>query len=122
LNSGITIGYLDAEMTEMMRTYKHPARTFGPGDRECWVCGDRVTGAGGTLRHWGEAFRPTAPASEDLPAFRDALAVVQSALEEMLTEHVTDADRARAATEALYLAGALRTGRSRWKRPTLRAA
>ncbi len=100
------------------RPYDHPATEYDAhGHRECRICGFPVTGIGQTLRHRGEAIRPTVPAREDAPAFRDAYTVVEAALGEVFAPGTSDADRARVAVEALYRAGALQCRRARWKRP-----
>lgn len=71
------------------------------------------------MRHFGEAIRPLTPASQDVDAFCEAARVAESALDGILapSSHITDADRARAIVEALYMEGALRTRRGTWKRP-----
>ncbi|MEU8272629.1 hypothetical protein AB0B89_36455, partial [Sphaerisporangium sp. NPDC049002] len=98
--------------------YTHAAREWPNPDSgriECRVCGEPLTGYGDTLRHQGEVFRPTVPATADAAAFDAAWNEASRALEDMLTDRVNDRDRARAVVERLYACGALRPRRSQWR-------
>lgn len=104
------------------QAYAHPARLLvrqDGDDRECSVCTRPVIGFGPTLRHAGEAFRPTAPTLADSKAFHLAERLAVNALEELPapSADITDRDRARAVVEKLYAAGLLDTRRRRRTRP-----
>lgn len=109
----------------MTGPYDHrvPWEDTGTGRRLCGACGLPTTGAGTTLRHDGEGVRPIVPDRADMPAFAAAVAAATHALERLNgVPDRTDTDRVRVIVEELYVRGALRTGRSAWRRRTVRAA
>ncbi|MEV8636876.1 hypothetical protein AB0395_35060 [Streptosporangium sp. NPDC051023] len=99
------------------KPYSHVAVPWvndSTGLLECRVCPRPVIGHGPTFRHFDEAVRQRATDPTMADAVEDAVLVVTRALEEMWTDRVSDADRARVAIEALHDVGALQV-RRRWK-------
>lgn len=105
----------------MIARYTHQvpfAEDVDTGVRRCRVCGERTTGIGATLRHWGEAVRPTVPDRIDIAALNRAVRVAVAAQQRLIGAVGSDEeDTARVIVEALYASGALRTGRAAWRRP-----
>lgn len=107
------------------KTYEHRVlwedRDPGTEVRQCGSCGVPTTGYGQTLRHVGEGVRPTLPLRTDVASFLDAVRLALLAQDRLIgVIDTTPEDIARVIVEELYEAGALRTGRSAWKRPERR--
>lgn len=92
----------------MRKPYDHQAVpwTTEDGVRECRICPTPITGWGDQLRHIDEAFRPAPINPAHTPDIAKYVEWGTEALENMLTDRVSDHDRAQRVVEELYLRGA----------------
>lgn len=110
-------------MGSTVSTYSHTARPWRPAPGappECRVCGVEVVGyTPADVRHIDEPVRRTPPPPADSHVVDYAVSVVEEALGR-LADGGPDTDpelAARAAVEALYWRGALKTRRGTWRPP-----
>lgn len=99
----------------MVKPYDHQAIEWvnEDGHRECLRCPTRLIGAGPTLRHWNEAFRPAHLNPQEKARVAAATVLGVRILEAIWSDNVTDYDRARAMAEEMERAGMLTDRRAR---------